>query len=89
MPTYSYQCSSCSHQFELRQSFDSEPEHECPVCSNKARRLFHPVGVIYKGSGFYTTDSRKPASGSSETSTNPSTDTSTSKASESESKGAG
>jgi putative FmdB family regulatory protein len=78
VPRYSYQCSSCSHQFELRQSFDSEPEQECPVCSNKARRLFHPVGVIYKGSGFYTTDYRKPASDSSETSASPSTSPSSS-----------
>ena len=66
MPTYVYTCGKCGHQFELRQGFDAEPEQECPQCHYTARRTFHAVGVIYKGSGFYTTDYRKPSSGSSE-----------------------
>ena len=56
MPFYDYECSSCGHSFELRQSFDSAPETACPRCDNKARRKFHAVPIIYKGSGFYTTD---------------------------------
>tara|TARA_B100001750_G_C15109401_1_gene399357 strand:+ start:73 stop:459 length:387 start_codon:yes stop_codon:yes gene_type:complete len=62
LPIYSYQCTSCDHQFDLKQSFDASPTQNCPVCQNQSRRLFHPVGVIYKGSGFYTTDYRKPDS---------------------------
>ena len=60
MPIYSYKCTSCNHEFDLKQGFDADPTQECPVCKSPARRLFHPVGVIYKGSGFYTTDYRKP-----------------------------
>ena len=56
MPLYDYQCVECSHVFELRQSFDAEPQGTCPQCNSTARRKFHPVPVIYKGSGFYTTD---------------------------------
>ena len=56
MPLYSYQCDSCGNEFDLRQSFSAEPVHECPACANTARRRIHAVGVIYKGSGFYTTD---------------------------------
>ena len=66
MPIYSYQCEACDHIFDLRQSFDSKPEHECPECKAIAKRTFHPAAVIYKGSGFYTTDYRKPSPGSSE-----------------------
>lgn len=72
VPTYSYECASCGHQFELRQGFDSEPEQECPRCHKSAKRRFHAVGVIYKGSGFYTTDYRKPANGSSSENESPS-----------------
>ena len=64
LPTYAYSCGACGHGFELRQGFDAIPEHECPRCHGKARRVFHPVGVIYKGSGFYSTDYRKPSSAS-------------------------
>ena len=60
MPIYSYKCTSCDHEFDLKQGFDADPTQECPVCQSSSRRLFHPVGVIYKGSGFYTTDYRKP-----------------------------
>ena len=92
MPRYTYQCANCGHQFELKQGFDAEPKHECPVCSQVAQRRFHPVGVIYKGSGFYTTDYRKPGNGSSEGSESPSKtseSSESSKASESTSKEAG
>ncbi len=62
MPRYDYQCVSCGHQFELVQSFSEAGAGTCPVCSGNGRRLFHAVPVIYKGSGFYTTDYGRPKS---------------------------
>jgi putative FmdB family regulatory protein len=59
MPTYEYECGSCRHRFERKQRFDDEPVAMCPKCGGKARRVIHSVPVIFKGSGFYTTDSRK------------------------------
>jgi putative FmdB family regulatory protein len=56
MPIYEYQCTVCDHSFEQRQSFDSEPICACPQCENRARRLFKPAPIIFKGSGFYVTD---------------------------------
>ena len=67
MPIYSYQCSN-GHAFELRQSFSAEPQQECPECSVMAQRQIHAVGVIYKGSGFYTTDYARKSTDSSESS---------------------
>lgn len=59
MPRYDYECLSCGNVFELRQSFDADPEGVCPRCSGASRRKFHAVPIIYKGSGFYTTDYSK------------------------------
>lgn len=58
MPIYEYICESrsCSHRFELRQSFDAEPVAVCPLCRSRARRRFHPVPIFFKGSGWYVTD---------------------------------
>lgn len=56
MPLYDYECVSCGNVFELRQSFDADPEGVCPRCAGISRRKFHAVPIIYKGSGFYTTD---------------------------------
>ena len=56
MPQYEYECASCRHRFELRQGFNAEPVETCPKCQGRAQRRFHSVAVIYKGSGFYTTD---------------------------------
>ncbi|MFN3974153.1 MAG: FmdB family zinc ribbon protein, partial [Dehalococcoidia bacterium] len=58
MPIYEYICEnhSCSHRFELRQSFDAEPVAACPLCHSRARRRFHPVPIFFKGSGWYVTD---------------------------------
>ena len=56
MPLYDYECLNCDKLFELRQSFHAEPVGQCPDCGKTAKRKFHPVPVIYKGSGFYTTD---------------------------------
>ena len=56
MPIYEYECVSCNHRFELKQGFDAEPTESCPKCQGLSRRKFHAPTVIYKGSGFYTTD---------------------------------
>jgi putative FmdB family regulatory protein len=63
MPTYTYQCDSCGHGFEAVQRFADDPLTECPVCGEAIRRVIQPVGVVFKGSGWYITDSR-PKSGS-------------------------
>jgi len=60
MPTYEYKCTECSNTFEEIHGIDDTVE-SCPKCGGKARRLFHPVGIIFKGSGFYKTDSREPS----------------------------
>ena len=59
MPIYDYQCEKCGYRFELRQSFNAEPNGTCPQCESQARRRFHSVAVIYKGSGFYSTDYKR------------------------------
>ena len=59
MPIYEYECGDCHHQFERRQRFDEEPVAVCPQCQGKCRRVIHSVPVIFKGSGFYITDSRR------------------------------
>ena len=58
MPTYQYACTACGHQLEAVQSFTDEPLAECPACEGRLRKLFSAVGVVFKGSGFYRTDSR-------------------------------
>ena len=68
MPTYQYACTECGHAFEQFQSFSDDALTECPQCSGRLRKLFNAVGVVFKGSGFYRTDSRSAAA-SSDTST--------------------
>ena len=58
MPTYAYACTACDHRFEVRQSFSDSALSECPECSGSVRKLFNTVGIVFKGSGFYRTDSR-------------------------------
>lgn len=58
MPTYQYRCLNCQLQFELRQSFDDQPLADCPECKSVSRRIFCPVPIVFKGPGFYVTDSR-------------------------------
>ena len=60
MPRYDYKCLQCENEFELVQSFSEAGTGVCPSCSGAGRRLFHAVPVIYKGSGFYTTDYGRP-----------------------------
>ena len=59
MPIYEYECGLCKFKFERKQGFDEEPVAMCPKCQGKVRRVFRAVPVIFKGSGFYITDSRK------------------------------
>ncbi|MDR1710771.1 MAG: hypothetical protein LBR58_02780 [Propionibacteriaceae bacterium] len=61
MPTYQYRCSSCQEESEVFQSFNDDPLTVCPACSGALRKIFSPVGVVFKGSGFYATDSRGSA----------------------------
>jgi putative FmdB family regulatory protein len=73
MPTYEYACTSCGQHIEVFQSFSDDPLAECSVCGGQLRKVFHPVGIVFRGSGFYVTDSRKSAtkSGGSKGSTEP------------------
>lgn len=61
MPTYQYACTACDHQLEAVQSFADDPLTECPACEGRLRKLFSSVGIVFKGSGFYRTDSRAAA----------------------------
>jgi putative FmdB family regulatory protein len=59
MPLYDYECEECSHRFELRRSFSEGASAKCPKCHSEAQRVFAPVPIVFKGSGFYVTDYRK------------------------------
>lgn len=65
MPTYGYRCTSCGHEFDVYQRFDDNALTQCPSCAGPLRKLFTPSGVVFKGSGFYRTDSRKSTGSSS------------------------
>lgn len=65
MPTYAYACTACDHRFEVQQSFTDTALAECPKCEGRLRKLFNAVGIVFKGSGFYRTDSRGSSSSSS------------------------
>src|SRR5437867_11700189 len=66
MPIYEYECSNCGKRFEKMQSITAEPLVDCINCGGgPIRRVLHPVGIIFKGSGWYITDSRKPSGGDS------------------------
>ena len=58
MPTYVYGCDTCSHRFEAYQKFQDSPLAECPECGARIRRIMQPTGIHFKGSGWYSTDSR-------------------------------
>jgi len=65
VPTYSYACTECDHKFDEVQAFTDDALTTCPQCSGRLRKLFNSVGVVFKGSGFYRTDSREPQKSSS------------------------
>lgn len=73
MPIYTYRCKNCGVQFDIQQKFTDQPMTRCPECNKKTlHKVFQPVGIVFKGSGFYSTDHRSPsgasrASGSSKT----------------------
>lgn len=56
MPRYDYECQTCNHIFEVKQSFSSEPVATCPECMNGAQRMIRAVPIVFKGSGFYVND---------------------------------
>jgi putative FmdB family regulatory protein len=62
VPTYDYKCTSCENQYEKREGFDAPPRQACPRCGAVAKRVLHPPPIVFKGSGFYITDSRKGSS---------------------------
>lgn len=76
MPIYEYACTSCGERTEAKQSFDDPPLEDCPHCGGKLRKLFSPVGIVFKGSGFYSTDAKtgSKSSGSSDKSESGKTD---------------
>jgi len=87
MPTYEYACSACRIHLEVVQKMTEASLDTCAACGGKLRKVFHPAGILFKGSGFYATDNRsKPktgaSSGSEESSGEPSSDKSSDKASE-------
>ncbi|WP_267616715.1 FmdB family zinc ribbon protein [Gordonia bronchialis] len=84
MPTYSYACTECDNKFDIVQSFSDDSLTECPQCTGRLRKLFNTVGIVFKGSGFYRTDSR-PGSSSSDTSSSDSSSSSSSDSSSSSS----
>ena len=88
MPTYQYACTACSEQFEVVQKFTDASLTECPSCKGRLRKVFSPVGIVFKGSGFYRTDNRSSngSSSSSSSSSNGSKSTSSSSSSDSSSK---
>ncbi|MET8425287.1 FmdB family zinc ribbon protein [Nocardia sp. NPDC059246] len=90
MPTYSYACTECDNKFDIVQSFSDDALTTCDQCNGKLRKLFNSVGIVFKGSGFYRTDSRngstssepaKSSSTSSESSSSTASSSSTSAAS--------
>jgi putative FmdB family regulatory protein len=86
MPTYQYACTECGHAFEQFQSFSDDALSECPACSGRLRKLFNAVGVVFKGSGFYRTDSRSSTSSETKTDTKTETKSETKTATKAESK---
>lgn len=95
MPTYAYACRDCDHRFEAVQSFSDDSLSICPECDGSLRKVFNSVGVVFKGGGFYRTDSRAassstaPASPSSDSGSSSSSSSSSSTSSSSSSSSSG
>jgi putative FmdB family regulatory protein len=65
VPIYGYRCANCGHQFEIQQRMSDEPLKACPKCQGKLNKILYPTGVIFKGSGFYSTDYKAADKGAS------------------------
>ena len=76
MPTYQYRCADCGEELEVKQSFSDAALTTCPACGGDLRKVFGAAGVVFKGSGFYRTDSRASSSPSSSSSSSSSSSTS-------------
>lgn len=86
MPKYQYQCKDCQEALEVQQSFSDDALTVCPSCGGNLRKVFNAVGVVFKGSGFYKTDSRSTSTASSPASSTSSSSSESSKPAKSESK---
>ena len=85
MPTYTYQCTQCGDKFDIVQKFTDDALSTCEKCDGKLRKLFNSVGIVFKGSGFYRTDSRSGSTASESASTNSSSSSSSESSSSSSS----
>jgi putative FmdB family regulatory protein len=74
MPTYGYRCASCGHQFEVFQRMSDDAVETCPNCQGKVTRILYPSGVVFKGSGYYSTDYKGSGSSASSNGSSASTD---------------
>lgn len=74
MPTYAYRCTACSHEFDIFQKFSDQALTECPECGSPLRKVFQPVGIVFKGSGWYINDSRAPEKESAKATASPTKD---------------
>ncbi len=77
MPTYVYACQSCGARYEKREGFDAKPRQRCQACGKTANRVIHAPPIVFKGSGFYSTDSRASSNGASPESSGPEGDSAT------------
>lgn len=89
MPTYAYRCADCGHAFDIQQSFSDDALTVCPECSGTLRKQFSAVGVVFKGSGFYRTDSRSGKSSATSSGSTSSTSTTSGSTASGSSTGAG
>ncbi|MGB3954459.1 MAG: FmdB family zinc ribbon protein [Brooklawnia sp.] len=87
MPTYQYRCQACTNELEAFQKFTDDPLTDCPDCGGSLRKVFAPVGIVFKGSGFYATDSRKSSSASKPATSSPAASSGDSKAAPAEKSG--
>ncbi len=87
MPTYQYRCQACANELEAFQKFTDDPLTDCPDCGGSLRKVFAPVGIVFKGSGFYATDSRKSSSASKPATSSPAASSGDSKAAPAEKSG--
>jgi putative FmdB family regulatory protein len=91
LPTYEYACQKCGNQFDVVHGFRDDPPTTCEACGGELQKVFHPVGIVFKGSGFYKTDSRKKekTSSTASSSSSSSSENSTSESSASSQKSEG